>query len=497
MRKDFNGPNREALTIPSTADFTKGDFYSSDSEALILPDAAQESKSDFTKSGKTGVYTKTWLLPQMSQEAEVERQYSRLRSNISGCTPQKAFLNPKSQGIARSIMEIREREFALEGMPSRTQRAFQEKRGRYVLHAQKPQTLNEYVLFYACHYYIRSEMTHLITNKITEKLFIRDTVGAKYVARVYAVFDDLSYLDSIWNQLPDKVVVKAVTGCYGGYVRIIDKNNPKMRSSIGSLKNAASSSITKQRFFVEEFLEPTTPGRTVTDYKFFCAYGTVLFVVVGDAPGGKSEIFPRDKFQAIYLVPDWVLLDVAYCNNPKGTLSRPSNLDEMIDIAQKISRDYPLIRVDFMNTRDERGQLRLIVGEITRRSACGSANFNPNSFELLAGVFVPRCSQSDLKVFLYRDILTFQAYGAWLQQHQDPLFDIVMPGFQRHCHVDMNFSLTRRSSAEIMSDSNQAWRLECDKKLLHSPHSVLRFHQQILGHEFQRNRPFLIREHGN
>ncbi|MDR2598603.1 MAG: hypothetical protein LBC25_02690, partial [Holosporales bacterium] len=257
-------------------------------------------------------------------------------------------LDPVSAELAEEIMKFRRRELEVCGKPTSRQEHFLENGGQYVLNfGPEPETLNEKTLwisrfYYGFHEYNSSEVTSWIWNKLTAKLFIRDVVGAKYVARLYGAFKNLKDLlrPKFWKKLPQKFVVKGVLGCFGNCVRVVDKSDPKTVASLRDLEYTKTSRLTEESLIVEEYLPSLREGRTVTDYKFFCSFGKIIWVVIGDAPVDLVKIGPLnplEKFQSLYTVPSWHFLDATYYDLGRVPIERPPNLPEMMEIAQKLS----------------------------------------------------------------------------------------------------------------------------------------------------------------
>lgn len=77
---------------------------------------------------------------------------------------------------------------------------------------------------------------------------------------------------------------------------------------------------------------------------------------------------------------DWKRLDGLVVLNQKATNSpkphpKPKNLDRMIEVAKKLSEDFPYARVDLYNTDGQ-----IYFGELTFYPDSGYGSFVPNSF---------------------------------------------------------------------------------------------------------------------
>jgi hypothetical protein len=319
--------------------------------------------------------------------------------------------------------------------------------GQYILNfGPEPETLNEKILFVVKNHFAVSEITSWICNKLTAKLFIRDIVGPQYVAHLYGAFTNLDevYNPAFWARLPQKFVVKGVLGSYGRFVRIVDKTDQKTIDSLQDLVKAKVSRTSTERIIVEEFLSSISSGRTITDFKFFCSNGRIIFVAVGDAPRSSGAIVVSDKCKTLYTVPNWQRLNVVYCNRTLSVVEKPAQLEEMIHVAQKLSCGFPLIRVDLYLTPDAKGQLTIKVGELTTLPAWGCGVFNIAGFEYLAGQLVqfPKLGFDSLVARDYRYMENM--LRAWRQSH-DVMQGIVVDGF----HVNPGILFDSRSAASV------------------------------------------------
>ncbi|MDR2598529.1 MAG: hypothetical protein LBC25_02315, partial [Holosporales bacterium] len=414
--------------------------------AMLFGLEASLSGSDFYDI-YTGETLKREKLPPSSEKDQDSRESLKikLRKRIAELGSAEAvLLDPISAELAEKIMASRKSEIEKHDKLSWRQKFFLKKGGQYALNVGPiAETLNEKVLWTTLCYYgfseqDSSEVTSWIWNKLTAKLFVRDTVGAKYVARLYGAFKNLKEIfePEFWDRLPQKFVVKIVLGCFGMFVRVVDKNDPKSVESTSSLKAEKFPRITEERYIVEEYLPPLIPDCTVTDYKFVCSYGNIIFVVVGYAPARPGPISSNDKWEDIYTVPNWHLLDATYCSLKQIPIEKPSKLAEMMEVAQKLSRSSPLIRIDLYLTKDEEGQFVVKVGEITTRIAGGTAVIKPVGCEYLAGELVPTMSEADFDLLKDRDLIEVHEWMEKLKQSTDLMHDTMMPGFNCTPHIN-------------------------------------------------------------
>ena len=112
-------------------------------------------------------------------------------------------------------------------------------------------------------------------------------------------------------------------------------------------------------------VEPYIFGRdAVEDYKVFCLHGQPFIVQV--------DFNRHTRHSQNLYTTDWNMLPFAMSSPIGPGRSRPSNLDEVISIAAKLSDEFNLIRIDLYT--DEQ---TILVGEITNCHQAGRGRFVP------------------------------------------------------------------------------------------------------------------------
>ena len=131
-----------------------------------------------------------------------------------------------------------------------------------------------------------------------------------------------------------------------------------------------------QRIIAEEYIEEIE--KEETDYSFFCSFGKILYIFVYN-----DKIYHINN-RCIFLDENWNKLniirpgyeDILY-------LDKPIRLEEMKLIAKNISKDFPIVRVDFYNLKD-----KLLLGELTFYPAGGHSKFEPKEWDYKFGEMV-------------------------------------------------------------------------------------------------------------
>lgn len=111
------------------------------------------------------------------------------------------------------------------------------------------------------------------------------------------------------------------------------------------------------------------------DYKFFCFDGEVKFY--------KIDFDRFVKHRANYYSPEGELLHFGEAMFPPDydrILEQPVELSKMISLSEKLSKNIPMVRVDFYNVRG-----RILFGEMTFYPAGGVGKFTPEEWDSKLG----------------------------------------------------------------------------------------------------------------
>lgn len=223
-----------------------------------------------------------------------------------------------------------------------------------------------------------------IVNKVTAKEYITNKIGAEYVIPLLGVYDKFDDID--FDKLPDKFVLKHNLGSSWNAI-VKDKSkfdiqtakknfdkwikiNPAYINFLQTFEN------TPLKIVAEEYVENVEGD--LYDYKFWCFYGEVKYVQL-DRGRFTSHI------QQFYTT-NWELLNFTVEPNAKtdsNIFTKPKMLDEMIDVAKKLSSEFPFVRVDLYCVED-----KIYFGEMTFSPLGGLAKFNPQQINYETGKFL-------------------------------------------------------------------------------------------------------------
>lgn len=237
------------------------------------------------------------------------------------------------------------------------------------LDLDNPKTMNEKLQWLKL-YNRKPEYTQMV-DKVLVKDYVAKIIGEKYVVPTLGVWNHFDEID--FDQLPDKFVLK--TNHSGGSLGVVickDKKTFDKKTAKKKLEKSLKQDISKihvewpyrnveRKIFAEMYL-----GDDLTDYKFYCFNGEADVVMnCIERETGSPKFYFFDK--------KWKLrrLNKRGKEAPEGfTLQKPEGMDEMFEIAAKLSKGLPFARIDLYNVDGN-----IYFGEITFFPDSG---FDPN-----------------------------------------------------------------------------------------------------------------------
>ncbi len=242
---------------------------------------------------------------------------------------------------------------------------------------REPRTFSE-KLWHRC-LYDRDPLWTLLSDKLRSRDYIIEQVGTDYLVPLLWSGSDP---DSIpFDSLPPRAIVKTNHGC--GYNLILDEKTGIDRAAVRGRvaawlkENYCESQVVGMewgyknvppRILIEAFLG--NGEAPPTDYKFYCYSGRAHFIQVNQGRFGAHQysFFDRDFRRLPMRVSSrW---------SSEGTFAHPENLDEMIQVAERLAGDLAFIRVDLYSVGD-----RIYAGELTCYPGGGLLRFDPRSFD--------------------------------------------------------------------------------------------------------------------
>lgn len=257
------------------------------------------------------------------------------------------------------------------------------------LSLDNPQTLNEKMMYLKLNKYWNNQLVSNCADKFAVRDIIIEKGCPEILNELFGSWDEVDEID--WNALPEKFVLKCNHG--SGYNVIctnkeeldIEESKKKLnkwlkqRYGVRTVEQGIYKKI-KRKVIAERYIE-TEDNMPPKDYKFFCSFGEVKFLFVA-----SDRINNQTKFD--YYYPDWTWIPVKNQHPNMGPISKPKMLDKMIQYAQILSKDFPLVRIDFYFENSH-----IIFGEYTFAHFGCLNTFDPQEYDLILGQCFPKIDE--------------------------------------------------------------------------------------------------------
>lgn len=252
----------------------------------------------------------------------------------------------------------------------------------YTLDLAHPRTYNEKLQWLKL--YDRRPEYVLYADKYRVREYIANTIGEKYLVPLVGVYHRVK--DIPWTELPDRFVLKcnhaSGTNIICRNKRALDIPSAEKKLAVWLNRNAFWGAREwcykdiKPCVICEEFIE-TPDGNIPDDYKFMCFNGVPRLIQVHHDRYGDHTLD--------YYTPEWKKADLRRidADSSENNVEKPEKLDEMLSIAERLSKDMYYARIDlyFVNGH-------IYFGEITMYPTGGFSTFTRYEDDLLLGSYI-------------------------------------------------------------------------------------------------------------
>lgn len=249
------------------------------------------------------------------------------------------------------------------------------------LNLKQPKRFTEKIQWYKLYY--KNELMPVCSDKYAVREYIKEKGLSHILIDLHGVFDKPE--DISFEQLPEKFVLKLSNGS-GTNLICRDKNKLNLADVVDEFKwfeykvkaNAGREwpyMKAKPVIIAERLLEDKTHvGDAPNDYKIFCYDGKPTYIIcISDRYSDKCNHLVYDT--------DWNKIRVASEGaRIEEDAAKPDNLQEMLDIAAKLSEDFPFARIDLYSLHG-----KTYFGEITFYPWSGYMEFEPEEFDYILG----------------------------------------------------------------------------------------------------------------
>jgi len=221
------------------------------------------------------------------------------------------------------------------------------------LNLRNPKTVSEKLWWIAL--YWQSPLIVKCADKYLMREYAKDCGCEEILVPLLGVYNNAEEID--FDALPQKFVLKCNHGC-GGHILCEDKSKLDIEATKKQLNNCLSEDYGK-RFFefhyskippkiiCEKFLD-FSMEKSLIDYKIHCFNGKPAFFLVC-----TDRDYHDDSVVITSYSLEWEKLSLLK-DEGKVDVSKPELLNEMIEYAEKLSKPFPYVRMDFYNVENKK-----------------------------------------------------------------------------------------------------------------------------------------------
>lgn len=253
------------------------------------------------------------------------------------------------------------------------------------LNLKNPKRYTEKLQWYKLYY--RDPLMAQCADKYEVRKYVESLGLGHILNECYGVFDKPEDID--FAKLPNQFVLKDTLGGGGNSVIICkDKSKADIDSYIKQMNEWVHTKPIRSggrewpyysgkfnhRIIVEKIISTTNKGG-LTDYKFFCFDGKPYCLYV------MNERYTESGVRQNILNLDFKIMPFMR-EQISGLryISKPQKFDEMIAVAERLSKNFPYVRIDLYYENNQ-----IIFGEFTYFPESGYYNFDPDEFDFILG----------------------------------------------------------------------------------------------------------------
>lgn len=234
--------------------------------------------------------------------------------------------------------------------------------------------------------YDHNPLYSTLVDKYEVKVWVANRIGNKYVIPTIGVWNSLEAIS--WNSLPNQFVLKTTFGGGGDGIFICNNKTAIDRSIVKAkleksmrtdpyrrLREWPYKNVSR-RLIAEQYLEDKSGD--LADYKFYCFGGEpkVLLLATNRYTSHNFDYYDMD-FNHLSIT------SAMGTNNPSLGDCKPDCFDEMKEIARKLSRGLPHVRVDLYCCNGQ-----IFFGEMTLYDSSGLDNLNSEEWNMRFGSWI-------------------------------------------------------------------------------------------------------------
>ena len=257
-------------------------------------------------------------------------------------------------------------------------------------HFEHPRDLNEKINYLK--FYGDTSRWPMLTDKYAVRQYIEGIGLGEILVKLYGKWDSVEEID--WKALPNQFVMKCNNGS-GDVLICKDKSkldiettkryfNKMLHRKFGVASGEPHYALIEPCIIAEELLDSSTQpcgSTSLLDYKIWCFNGE---------PHSVWCCYNRKQYYA-----NVGLYDLDWCYHPEYSvftkhykesnqvLPKPASLEQMLEVSRKLSKGFPILRVDLYEVNGH-----IYFGELTFTSQSGCMNYFSQQYLDVAGALI-------------------------------------------------------------------------------------------------------------
>ena len=223
-----------------------------------------------------------------------------------------------------------------------------------------------------------------MVDKYEAKEYVSKIIGKKYIIPTIGIYNSFDEID--FSKLPKQFVMKC-THDSGGIVICKDKDKLNIEEAKIKINNSLNNNYywmwrewpykkVKPRIIIEKYMEDKET-KELRDYKYFCFDGKAKLMFIA-----TDRCIHKTKFN--FYDMDFNLLPFKqHYPNDKRKIKKPKSFNKMKELAEKLSKGLPQIRVDFYEING-----KVYFGEFTFYNFSGLSKFNDDKWDIEFGKYI-------------------------------------------------------------------------------------------------------------
>lgn len=252
------------------------------------------------------------------------------------------------------------------------------------LNLDKPRRFNEKIQWLKLNYH--NPILTVLVDKIEVKKYVKEIIGEEHVIKTLCVWESADEIDI--SELPEQFVIKCNHDT-GSAIVCRDKSAFELEAAKAKFRKSMKQNLfyagrewaykeVRPKVFAEEYIG-NKKQESLTDYKFMCFDGKVkcAFTVT-------NRFDSTDEIHVTFFDREWKRMPFErHYKAEQRDIPKPHKYNEMIEIAERLSKGFPFVRIDLYEDED-----KILFGEYTFYPGGGFEEFSSVEWDEKLGEWI-------------------------------------------------------------------------------------------------------------